>query len=108
MAWRRAIGSDIRSSRDFSFAGAVGGYLFLKDCATFQEYALRTIVQETNDATGGRSRDSHPRFSNCRRSLPHLQHHPSWQRALTKHHSCRSTNSQWVSFFNPWYVARLR
>jgi len=53
MAWRRAIGWTFAALGILVFAGAVGGYLFLKS-RSFQEYALRTIVQETNDATGGR------------------------------------------------------
>ena len=54
MAWRRAIGWTFAALGVLVFAGAVGGYLFLKS-RSFQEYALRTIVQETNDATGGRA-----------------------------------------------------
>jgi translocation and assembly module TamB len=54
MASRRAISWTFAALGVFVFAGAVGGYLFLKS-RSFQEYALRTIVQETNDATGGRA-----------------------------------------------------
>jgi translocation and assembly module TamB len=54
MAWRRAISWTLAVLGVLVLAGAVGGYLFLKS-RSFQEYALRTIVQETNDATGGRA-----------------------------------------------------
>ena len=54
MPWRRRIGWTFAALGVLVFAGAVGGYLFLKS-HSFQEYALRTIVQETNDATGGRA-----------------------------------------------------
>jgi translocation and assembly module TamB len=44
-------------------AGIVGGYLFLES-ASFQRYAIRTIVEDTNNATGGRAEigsfDFHP------------------------------------------------
>jgi len=53
MPWRRRIGWTFAALGVLVFAGAVGGYLFLKS-NSFQEYALRTIVQDTNDATGGR------------------------------------------------------
>ena len=54
MAWRRAIGWTFAALGVLVFAGAVGGYLFMKS-RSFQEYALRTIVRETNDATGGQA-----------------------------------------------------
>ena len=54
MPWRRTIGWTFAVLGVLVFAGAVGGYLFLKS-RSFQEYALRTIVQDTNDATGGRA-----------------------------------------------------
>ncbi len=54
MPWRRTIGWTFAVLGVLVFAGAVGGYLFLKS-RSFQEYALRTIVHETNDATGGRA-----------------------------------------------------
>jgi translocation and assembly module TamB len=54
MPWRRTIGWTFAVLAVLVFAGAVGGYLFLKS-RSFQEYALRTIVQDTNDATGGRA-----------------------------------------------------
>ena len=44
-------------------AGIVGGYLFLQS-TSFQKYAIRTIVEDTNKATGGRAEigsfDFHP------------------------------------------------
>jgi translocation and assembly module TamB len=54
MPWRRTIGWTFTALAVLVFAGAVGGYLFLKS-RSFQEYALRTMVQDTNDATGGRA-----------------------------------------------------
>ena len=54
MPWRRTIGWTFAVLAVLVFAGAVGGYLVLKS-RSFQEYALRTIVQDTNDATGGRA-----------------------------------------------------
>ena len=54
MPWRRTISWTFAVLAVLVFAGAVSGYLFLKS-HSFQEYALRTIVQETNDATGGRA-----------------------------------------------------
>jgi translocation and assembly module TamB len=54
MPWRRTIGWTFAVLAVLVFAGAVGGYLFLKS-RSFQEYALRTIMQETNDAIGGRA-----------------------------------------------------
>src|SRR5580700_3106451 len=54
MPWRRTIGWTFAVLAVLVFAGAVGGYLFLKS-RSFQEYALRTIVRDTNDATGGRA-----------------------------------------------------
>lgn len=54
MPWRRTIGWTFAVLGVLVFAGAVGGYLFLKS-RSFQEYALRTIVHQTNDATGGRA-----------------------------------------------------
>jgi len=64
MAWRRAIGWTFAALGVLVLAGAVGGYLFLKS-RSFQEYALRTIVQETNDATGGRAVRLLPQLSMC-------------------------------------------
>jgi translocation and assembly module TamB len=54
MPWRRTIGWTFAVLGILVLAGAVGGYLFLKS-RSFREYALRTIVQDTNDATGGRA-----------------------------------------------------
>jgi len=54
MPWRRTIGWTFSVLGILVLAGALGGYLFLKS-RSFQEYALRTIVQDTNDATGGRT-----------------------------------------------------
>lgn len=54
MAWRRTIGWTFAVLGVLVFAAAVGGYLFLQS-RSFQEYALRTIVHQTNDATGGRA-----------------------------------------------------
>ena len=54
MPWRRTIRWTFVVLGVLVFAAAVGGYLFLKS-RSFQEYALRTIVKETNDATSGRA-----------------------------------------------------
>ena len=54
MRWRRTIGWTFAVLGVLVFAGAVGGYLFFKS-RSFQEYALRIIVDQTNDATGGRA-----------------------------------------------------
>src|SRR5579863_1171309 len=53
MPWRRTIRWTFAVLGVLVFAAAVGGYLFLNS-HSFHEYALRTIVQDTNDATGGR------------------------------------------------------
>jgi translocation and assembly module TamB len=54
MPWRRTIGWTLAVLGVLVLTGAVGGYLVLKS-HSFQEYALRTIVHQTNDATGGRA-----------------------------------------------------
>ena len=54
MPWRRTVGWTLAVLGVLVLSGAVGGYLVLKS-RSFQEYALRTIVQETNDATGGQA-----------------------------------------------------
>jgi translocation and assembly module TamB len=54
MLWRRTIGWTFVVLGILVLAGALGGYLYLKS-RSFQEYALRTIVQDTNDATGGQA-----------------------------------------------------
>jgi translocation and assembly module TamB len=54
MKWRRAIGWTIAGLLLLVLVGAVGGYLFLKS-SNFQQYALRKIVQGTDEATGGRT-----------------------------------------------------
>ncbi len=54
MQWRRNIKWLVAILGTLIIAAAVGGYLYLESRA-FQEYALRTIVQRANDATGGRT-----------------------------------------------------
>jgi translocation and assembly module TamB len=54
MQWRRIIGWTVAVLGILILSGFVGGYLFLKS-RSFQQYAIRTIVQDTNDATGGRA-----------------------------------------------------
>jgi len=53
MRWRRIIGWTLTVLGISVLAGAVGGYLFLKS-ANFQRLALRTIIKDANEATGGR------------------------------------------------------
>jgi translocation and assembly module TamB len=54
MQWRRGVGWALAVLGVLLLAGAVGGYLFLRSRG-FQEYALRTIVEDMNQATGGRA-----------------------------------------------------
>ncbi len=54
MQWRRSIGWTLAVLGTLLLAGAAGGYLFLRS-RTFQEYALRKIVDETTEATGARA-----------------------------------------------------
>jgi translocation and assembly module TamB len=53
MRWRRTTGWTLAVLGVLVLAGAVGGYLFLKS-ANFQKLALRTIIKDANEATGGR------------------------------------------------------
>ena len=54
MQWRRSVGWSLALLGVLLLAVAVGGYLFLRS-RSFQEYALRTIVDDINEATGGRA-----------------------------------------------------
>ncbi len=45
----------------FVMGGVFGGYLFLKS-ASFQRLAIRTLVKDTNEATGGRAEIGHLDF----------------------------------------------
>src|SRR5258708_17192395 len=54
MRWQRMIGWMAAALAGLILLGVVGGYLYLKSSG-FKQYALRTIVQRTNDATGGRT-----------------------------------------------------
>src|SRR5260370_33211259 len=54
MRWQRMIGWMAARLAGWILLGVVGGYFYLKSSG-FKEYALRTIVQRTNDATGGRT-----------------------------------------------------
>src|ERR1700730_1740616 len=54
MRWQRIIGWMAVALVGLILVGVVGGYFYLKSSG-FKEYALRTIVQRTNDATGGRT-----------------------------------------------------
>ena len=54
MQWRRSVGWSLAVLGVLLLAVAVGGYLFLRS-RSFQEYALRTIVDDINEATGGRA-----------------------------------------------------
>jgi uncharacterized protein involved in outer membrane biogenesis len=54
MPRRHTVGWTLAVLGVLVLTGAVSGYLVLQS-RRFQEYVLRTIVQETNDATGGRA-----------------------------------------------------
>ena len=54
MRWRRIIGWTLAFLGALLLAAAVGGYLFLKS-ASFQRLAIRTIIKDANQATGGRA-----------------------------------------------------
>src|ERR1700730_3606628 len=54
MRWQRIIGWMAVALVGLILVGVVGGYFYLKSSG-FKEYALRTIVQRTNGATGGRT-----------------------------------------------------
>src|SRR3984893_12043364 len=54
MRWQRIIGWMAVALVGLILVGVVGGYFYLKSSG-FKQYALRTIVQRTNDATGGRA-----------------------------------------------------
>jgi translocation and assembly module TamB len=54
MRWRRSIGWSLMGLAVLLLAVATGGYLFVKS-RSFQEYALRQIVKDMNEATGGRA-----------------------------------------------------
>ncbi len=107
MPWRRTIRWTFVVLGVLVFAAAVVGYLFLQS-RSFQEYALRTIVKETNDATSGRAeiRNFDFELSTLTAHLYNITLHGSER--PTNYHSCSSTNLQSVSRFNPCYIARLR
>src|ERR1700730_3597003 len=54
MRWQRILGWTAAALVVLILVAVVGGYFYLKSSG-FKEYALRTIVQRTNDATGGRT-----------------------------------------------------
>src|ERR1017187_1713451 len=54
MRWRRIVGWTLAVLGALLLAAAVGGYLFLKS-ASFQRLAIRTIMKDANQATGGRA-----------------------------------------------------
>ena len=54
MRWQRIIGWTLAVLGALLLAAAVGGYLFLKS-ASFQRLAIRTIIKDANQATGGRA-----------------------------------------------------
>jgi translocation and assembly module TamB len=54
MRWQRIIGWTAAALLGLILVAVVGGYFYLKSSG-FKEYALRTIVKRTNDATGGRT-----------------------------------------------------
>ena len=54
MRWHRIIGYTAAALVGLILVAVVGGYFYLKSSG-FKEYALRTIVKRTNDATGGRT-----------------------------------------------------
>jgi translocation and assembly module TamB len=54
MRWQRVVGWTVAALVVLILVGVAGGYFYLKSSG-FKEYALRTIAQRTNDATGGRT-----------------------------------------------------
>lgn len=54
MRRRRIIGGTLAVLGVLAVAGAVGGYLLLKS-ESFRKLALRTVIQDANEATGGRT-----------------------------------------------------
>ena len=54
MRWQRIIEWTAAALAVLILVGVIGGYFYLKSSG-FKEYALRTIVQRTNEATGGRT-----------------------------------------------------
>ena len=54
MRWRRIIGWTLAVLGALLLASAVGGYLFLKS-ASFQRLAIRTIIKDADQASGGRT-----------------------------------------------------
>jgi translocation and assembly module TamB len=61
MRRRRVIGWTFGMLGVVVIGGVLGGYLFLKS-ASFQRLAIRTLVQDTNEATGGRAEIGHLDF----------------------------------------------
>jgi len=54
MRWRKIVGWTLGVIAILIVGGTVGGLLFLRS-RSFQAWAIRTIVQDTEDATGGRA-----------------------------------------------------
>src|SRR5205807_9365767 len=54
MKWRRAMGWTFAGLGILLLVAAVGGYLYLRSNG-FREYAIRKIVQQLEESTGGRA-----------------------------------------------------
>jgi translocation and assembly module TamB len=54
MKWRRRIGWTLAVLVVLTGIGVVGGYFYLKSSG-FQQYAIRKIIEQANEATGGRT-----------------------------------------------------
>jgi translocation and assembly module TamB len=54
MKWKRIIGWTLGGFTALLVVGAIGGYLYLKS-SSFQQFAIRKIVEQANTATGGRT-----------------------------------------------------
>src|ERR1700688_3354118 len=54
MKWKRAIGWTVAGLLALLIVAAIGGYLYLKS-NSFQQLALRKIVDQVDTATGGKA-----------------------------------------------------
>jgi translocation and assembly module TamB len=54
MNWRKIVGWTLAACVIITGSGVIGGYFYLKS-AGFQQFAIRKIVEQANQATGGRT-----------------------------------------------------
>src|SRR5258708_21312220 len=54
MNWKRILGWTLASLAALIVIGAVGGYFYLRSSG-FQEFALRRIITQVDQSTGGRT-----------------------------------------------------